>query len=405
MSRFVDHAFVSPRTTGRSVDPRHPFHAALHVPLRIAPAILALAVSAGCSEDQSAPPPAGPPSPDPLALVGECFSNDPCCRHDAFDIAARALRKAYSPNVVYNTHLVVSGRFDIDLPDPILAEGDVQAAFPVDKVHFSSGDEPETINVLVSVDRFAWRDTGTSRYLARRDLMSDHYADMVPLIEEGHELVMRHHRGTIDLPTYRHGAADIDARFAKLGTGGPLWDWEAGAAEIPGIVPRTAPWYRARGPARAGGSTIADLVPPLMSVKIDLDIRESPCLGFTGPIEPLEVGMRYLIVFRHMVDAGANLYRFPIGSAGSIFAGQETDDLERAIRYVATCLDRDEINPGPNGELWSEALSVCATLGRSALDGEPEGEWTVKRNYLRWRRLEAVDPAFAKLRREGPPLQ
>ena len=84
------------------------------------------------------------------------------------------MHKASSPNVVYNTHLVISGRFDVDLPDPILAEGDVQATFLVDKVLFSTGDEPETIEVLVSADRFAWRDAGESRYLVRCDLMSDH---------------------------------------------------------------------------------------------------------------------------------------------------------------------------------------------------------------------------------------
>ena len=84
------------------------------------------------------------------------------------------------------------------------------------------------------------------------------------------------------------------------------------------------------------------------------------------------------------------------------FTGQETDDLEQAIEYVVACLDWDEINPGPDGELWSEALYVCTTVARSALDGDPEAEWTVKRNHLRWRRLEAVDPVFAKLRRNGP---
>ena len=336
-------------------------------------------------------------------MADECFSNDRCCVHDAFDIARRALRKASSPNVVYNTHLVVSGRFDIDLPDPILAEGDLQAAFTIDKVHFTTGDNPDTINVLVPVDRFAWRDTGESRYLVRRDLMSDHYADMVPLIEEAHELVMRHHSGTVDRPTYRSRAADIDARFGKLGFGGPLWDWDAGPADLPGFVPRDAPWYRK--PAVAGGSAIPDLVPPLMSVKLDLDIRESPCLGFTGPIAPLEIGERYLIVLRYIVDADANLYRFPSSGIGAIFAGQETGDLERAIAYVTACLDWDEINTGPDEELWSKALSVCATVARTALDGDPKAEWTVKRNHLRWRRLEAVDPAFAELRREGPPVE
>ena len=302
-----------------------------------------------------------------------------------------------------NAQLVVSGRFEVDLPDAILVGGDMQATFVVDGVHFSTEGEPTRVDVVVAVDRFAWRDTGKSRYLVRRDLMSDHYADMAPLIDEAYQLVMRRQRGTIDLAAYRRGAADIDARFARLGAGGPLWEWEVGAEEIPGFVPRSAPWYRAPRTGYYGAAAIAELVPPLMSVEIHLELPESFCDGFRGLIEPLVPGEPYMIVFRHRIDPGTHLYHFAGVSAGDIFAGQETSDLEDAIEYVANCLEWDEINAGPTNGIRMRALDVCATVARASLDGDPDASWTVKRNHLRWRRLEAVDPAFAKLRRDGPP--
>ena len=348
----------------------------------------------------------------PSTADTECFSNDDCCRHDAFDIAQRML-KAWIPwgpsgppgiwdSRNANAQLVVSGRFEVDLPDAILVRGDIQATFVVDDVHFSTEGEPRRVGVVVATDRFAWLDTGRSRYLVRRDLMSDHYADMAPLIDEAYQLVMRRQSGTIDRAAYRRGAADIDARFAKLEAGGPLWDWEAGAAEIPGFVPRSAPWYRARMTGHQV-TAIAELVPPLKSVKLDLDVPESPCVGFHGPIDPLVPGEPYMIVFRHRIDPGTHLYHFAGVSAGDIFSGQETSDLEDAIEYVANCLEWDEINAGPTNEIRMGALAVCATVARASLDGDPDASWTVKRNHLRWRRLEAVDPAFAKLRRDGPP--
>lgn len=335
------------------------------------------------------------------AAFGECLSNDRCCRHDAFDVAESMLSASYSSD--RNAHLIVSGRFDIDLPEPILARGDVHAIFAVDKVHFSTGREPETVEVLISTDQFAWRDTGKSRDVVRRDLMSDHYDDVAPLIIEAHELVMRRHEGMIDLGTYRRRTENIDARFAKLGVGGPLWDWQTVSAEISGLVPHEVRSRRVPGANNASALAIADLVPPVMSIRLDLDIPETSCVGFAGPIDPLEIGELYLIVFRRIVDAGAHRYLFPASPAGSVFSGPETDDLEEAIAFVAGCLGWDEINTGPPAQIRGRALSVCKTVARAWLDGDHE--WAVKRNHHRWRRLEAVHPAFAKLRRDGPLLE
>ena len=124
--------------------------------------------------------------------------------------------------------------------------------------------------------------TPASRATSRaRDLMSDHYAYMAP----PHQRSPRFGRAP---PPRRHRPGDLPTRGRRISTPGSRSWASAGPCGIGRQARRISResfrvrhrGTRARGPAHAGGSAIADLVPPLMSVKLDLDIPESPCVGF-----------------------------------------------------------------------------------------------------------------------------
>ena len=306
-----------------------------------------LAVSAACTGPNATQNDGG--------LQQKCFVGDRLCLDDAFDLAKDLLRRNWYRGNRKDLLLVATGTIEDvhGLPDSLAIERPVRATFAIDWLHRYQTER--TVLWMPLFEKSFARARGGELWPGQFDLEDG--ADTTRFVDE-----------------WVHGRMGTGARKRiSIQLSSDMFVWPASGTS--------------RGVARMGSEERErhnrtkrrneDLIARLEAGALEREEHRRLLLDFKdGPVDggrfvedrggALEVGGRYLFALSEKVDGDEDAYCFDeaahYNTTWRVFWGEEMQDVDRALRELASCLLPLTVLEDPPEEHY--AWSICEAAAR-----------------------------------------